>query len=465
MTISKHTLNFLDSWLMLRSKWSGVPGFAVALASHGKIIFDKAYGQANLETEEELTVDHIFHVASHSKTFTATAIMQLQENGKLRIDNPVVQYLDWLKDHKDKRWQEVTVRQLLSHSAGVMRDGFDNNFWQLVRSFPNSAELRQIVMEADLILEPNTTMKYSNIGYSLLGEVVVATSGLAYNDYVTEFIIRPLDLNHTTPEYDSKQLLVSSHSRIDLDRRRYSLPQQKTWAMSPATGFCSTAADLATYFSAHSIGSGRLLSDTSKREMQRLQWNIPNVRNGGGYGLGFQLKKYSKSQTFGHSGGWPGQLTCSAVDPRDDLVVVFLTNCQDSRPISAVDGIFSIINKLGASAPTPDFAKYEGRFTNFNGVSDIVAREDELLMLPWSNNWKPFDLVYRLKQLDSSTFRYIKAAGYTELGESIQYHFDSQGAIDHITNRGMTMIPSLDGRLPKTWLKQAAFDQTGLGVG
>lgn len=109
-SISKRTLKFIDSWLTLRSQWARWPGFTVAIAKDGKVVFNKAYGLANIEHNETLTTDHLFHVASQSKTFTATAVMQLQERGKLRIDDSVTTHLPWLAQHSDQRWRDVTLR-------------------------------------------------------------------------------------------------------------------------------------------------------------------------------------------------------------------------------------------------------------------------------------------------------------------------------------------------------------------
>jgi D-alanyl-D-alanine carboxypeptidase len=101
------SLEFLDSWLEFRQRKLQLPGLMVAVAYKGKILFNKAYGYANLQTREKLTADHLFYIASQSKTFTATAIMQLAENRKLHIDDCAANYLPWLKTHKDKRFQKL----------------------------------------------------------------------------------------------------------------------------------------------------------------------------------------------------------------------------------------------------------------------------------------------------------------------------------------------------------------------
>jgi D-alanyl-D-alanine carboxypeptidase len=145
--------SYLKDWLRFRYEREDIPGFVVAVSQDGKTLLNESYGYADVEAQVKMTPEHVFRIASHSKTFTATAIMQLQEKGKLKIDDPVSDYLPWLKDHKDKRWLNVTIRQLLSHGAGVIRDGLDSDYWQLYRAFPDSNELKQDILKTALILD------------------------------------------------------------------------------------------------------------------------------------------------------------------------------------------------------------------------------------------------------------------------------------------------------------------------
>jgi D-alanyl-D-alanine carboxypeptidase len=129
--IVSQAVPFIDHWLQFRYARLEMPGFVVAISIDGKVEFLKAYGYADAEKGEPMTTDHVFRIASHSKTFAATAIMQLAEERLLHIDEPVAKYVSWLRDHKDHRMEKVTIRQLMSHSAGMIRDGKDANFWQL----------------------------------------------------------------------------------------------------------------------------------------------------------------------------------------------------------------------------------------------------------------------------------------------------------------------------------------------
>lgn len=159
-----------------------------------------AYGYADLEARRPLRIGDVFRIASHSKTFTATSVLQLAERGALRLDDPVVEHLDWLASHSDARFKEVTLRQLLSHGAGIVRDGLDADYWQLGRQFPNTKQLIKEILEAQLVTDPNAAMKYSNFGYGLLGMVIEERSGTSYADYVSEHICAPLGLTSTAAE-------------------------------------------------------------------------------------------------------------------------------------------------------------------------------------------------------------------------------------------------------------------------
>ena len=326
----KEAADYIKGWLRFNYERRDIPGFTVAIAHDGKTILNRAYGYANLEKQEKLTPNHLFRIASHSKTFTATAIMQLQEQGKLHIDDNIVDYLKWLKHHKDKRWNNVTIRQLLSHGAGVIRDGTDSDYWILEYPFPDEAEFKKIILATDLVIDNNTRLKYSNFGYTLLGMLVAQVSDLPYNDYVVENIIKPLGLSNTGPELISQisNRLVTGYTPLGPDKQRLPVAQVNTHSMSAATGFYSNGEDLCKYFTAHMIGSGKLLSDESKTEMQQMQWKAKNTRDKIEYGLGLDIEYLNKHRLLGHGGGFPGSITRSFFDPKRKIVVIVLTNAN-----------------------------------------------------------------------------------------------------------------------------------------
>jgi D-alanyl-D-alanine carboxypeptidase len=238
MTMNRRSLDravdYLGPWLAYRRPYANVTGYGVAISWRGELVFNEAFGYANMREKVPLTPGHIFRVASHSKSFTATAVMQLAETGRLRLDDPVVAFLPWLSAHRDRRLREVTLRLLLSHGAGITRDGRDCDFWQLERPFPDAAQLRHEVFGAPLVTEANTALKYSNIGYSLLGMVVEEASGGPYTDYVMEHIVEPLGLRATGPEWKGhgRSAAVTGHTRRDANGDRKAVPVVDTRSLS-----------------------------------------------------------------------------------------------------------------------------------------------------------------------------------------------------------------------------------------
>ena len=439
----EQSVAFMKAWLPARFASAELPGVAVAVSHRGSLLLNEAYGWADVERKVPLTPAHQFRVASHSKTFTATAVMLLVEEGRLRLDDPVAQHVPWLRSHRDPRWQHVTLRQLLSHGAGVIRDGLDTDYWQLERAFPDAGRFQAEMQDADLVVENNTRLKYSNYGYTLLGLVVEAVSGRPYNQFVTERIVEPLGLKDTAPEYAPGMNLATGYSRRESERRQ-PFPHVSTHAMSPATGFCSTAADLARYFTAHMVGSGELLSDESKKEMQRTAWTAktPGTTERTEYGLGMLIQPAGDRRLFGHSGGFPGFITLSAADPDSGLVVVALTNA-DGPAASIVKGIYQAISYFqehGSDAPPAhDGRRLAGHYANLWG---------EMLMVPVGHrmvtadpgSWEPFTAPEALEFVDDDTLRIVETSGFGSEGEQVRFSF-RDGHVEAVRHAGSTMWP------------------------
>jgi D-alanyl-D-alanine carboxypeptidase len=442
-----HSLEFIGSWLSFRYDREEIPGYVVAIAHKGKVIFNKAYGYADLEEQTKLTPQHIVRIASHSKTFTATALMQLQEEGKLRIDDYVVQYLPWLKEHTDKRWRKLTIRQLMSHGAGIIRDGLNSDYWQLDRPFPNAKEFRKEIMEAELVIDTNIKLKYSNFGYSILGLVIEAVSSETYNDYVKNRIVKILGLKNTGSEYATsiKSKIVTGYTRRDVSKTRLPIAQVDTKAMSAATGFYATAEDLCTYFTAHMVGSKKLLSDESKKEMQRVQWHAELLEQDKheDYGLGIEVEFVGKRRTIGHGGGFPGHITKSIVDPKDELVVVVLTNCIDGPASLIAKGIYGIIDYYQQNTPTTkpkhDLIKLEGRYMNLWSMANIVVTGDKVVST-YPDSWWPLTTPEELSYVDDSTLKVSKTDSFSSEGELVKFNIKGN-KVESINYNGSTMWP------------------------
>lgn len=462
---AQEPLGYLSRWVRsIYEQKNDIPGLVVAVAKEGEIIFLEAHGYADLEKKQKMTTDHMFRIASHSKTFTATAIMQLQEQGKLRIDDFVVDYLPWLKKHRDKRFSKITIRQLLSHGAGVVRDGLNQDFWSLNAPFPDEKRFKDEILKAKLVLENNTKMKYSNFGYSLLGVVIEAASGNTYNDYVTRNIIKPLRLGKTHPEISEKVMsrLVTGYSRVDHAKKRLPIEQIYTSAMAPATGFVSNAEDLCTYFTAQMVGSGELLNDESKKEMQRPHWRVENVDERSEYGLGFEIDYVGDRKLVGHGGGFPGHITKSIFDPKDKYVVVVLTNALRSGASRIAFSIFRTIDYVHNNDEPikKNLLKYAGRYEGLWYGVDIVPLGQKLLSVG-TDSWEPFQDPEELEHVSGDKFKVSKTTSFGSEGELVKFVMDKSEKVEHVIYTGEKLLPENQYRKElkgKTKISQGILD-------
>jgi len=442
------SLEFIEFWLPLRYSACDIPGFSVAISHKGQIAFNKAFGYANLETKEPLRSDHLFRVASHSKTFTTVAILQLQESGKLRIDDSIVKYLPWLGKHSDERWKNVTIRQLISHGAGVIRDGEDSDYWQILKPFPSNEEIRANVLESRLILDNNRKFKYSNYGYALLGQLIENVTNRPFNEYIVDQVVRKSSLPDTGPEYcdQVRERMVRGHLRADTNKVRKLLPVEiDTRGMSAATGFFATAQDLCMFYNSLCVGQNGVIGDESKKALQHTEWPIGNSADRREYGLGITIEYEDRTRLFGHGGGFPGQITRTVCDPEENLVVSTLTNCIDSDPLAIAKSIVAVFNqfkrnKKSKKSSAEELSKFEGRFESVWQIKEIVQKRNKLIACNLST-WRPFDVSNseELDYVDDQTLRITECNGYSAERELVHYDFDASARANSIRYAGTTM--------------------------
>jgi CubicO group peptidase (beta-lactamase class C family) len=427
----QEALAYYDRWLAFNQRYLRIPGVQAAVFAGDQVALSAAYGQADVEQGTALTEQHLFRIASHSKTFTATAVLQLVEQGKLRLDDKVAMHVTEIVG---TALGERTVRDLLSHAGGVTRDSEEADFWQLDTPFPDREHLLRVLKEpASAVIPENDRFKYSNIGYGLLGLVIEAASGTPYNSYVQTAIVDKLGLSGLGPELDpnrSSEYAVG-YSSLSYADTRVPIEHVDTRALAAATGFYGNARDLVGYFSAHLLGDDRLLTDASKRQMQHALW-----KTGDGddprYGLGLQVSKVAKRDVFGHSGGYPGHITRTLVDGERRIAVAVLTNAIDGPATQLAEAALKLVD-LAESKPredAADLARFTGRFANLWGVSDIVLLGGRLYAIDPSSpdpTAEPMTL-----EAEGDVLRVTGGSGYGAYGESYRYTFGPDGQVETV---------------------------------
>src|SRR6185437_15545636 len=186
----RSAIDYINDWLEFQLTGSQQPGVIIAVAHRGEIASERAFGLANLDTEEKLTPRHRFRIASHSKAFTAAGIMKLREQKKLRLDDPIGKYVGGL--HRDVA--EQTIAQALSHSAGLTRDGADSGQFIDTRPYLDKKELLEELALPPAI-DPNTRFKYSNHGFALIGLVIEAITAEPYPLWIKREMMAVSDLS------------------------------------------------------------------------------------------------------------------------------------------------------------------------------------------------------------------------------------------------------------------------------
>ncbi|MDQ3178763.1 MAG: beta-lactamase family protein [Actinomycetota bacterium] len=449
-TAVSDTARYVEQWLALHQRLDRVPGVQLAILHGNDVVASHAFGAADLTSGEPLTTDDRFRIASHSKTFTATAIHVLAERGELRLDDRVASLVS---DLDGTPIGEVTLRELLGHGGGVVRDGWRADHWQLSYAFPDTARLVELASDRADVLARNDRFKYSNVGYSVLGLVVEAVTGEAYAAHVQRQLLDPLGLSATTADLDPQDssataAMAAGHSAIAFDAARIPIDHIATGAMAPATGFVSTASDVVRWAAAHFFGDERILSDDSKRVMQRTEWQVAGSA-GSEYTLGFGVTKINDRRLLGHGGGFPGHITHTLFDPHERIAASVLTNAIDGPAQMYVATVFRLIDlALGAAASetpavAPDVAsRFTGRFANLWGVSDVVELGGRLHLLDPTVGDPTADPI-RLDVADEhTTLRITDSPGYAAPGEELVYTRDDDGAVREVRGAGgVTMYP------------------------
>jgi CubicO group peptidase (beta-lactamase class C family) len=433
-------LAYIPQWLGHQMRVSEEPGCAIAVAWHGRIVLEAAFGHADQPAGVALTSRHRFRVASHSKSFTAAGILKLREQGRLRLDDTAGQYVTGL--HPDVA--TATLSQLLSHTAGIFRDGLDSGYWAMRKEFANDAELR-----ADLALPPsidaNTRLKYSNHGFGLAGLVIEGITGEPYNVWTQREIVDAAGLRETTPDVPLPKAarLAKGHAGKLVLGAHVAFPSnQSTHALASATGFVSTAADLAKWFTNLSPDAETsILSRESRREITRPQWADPHSVLTRTYGLGTNSGKLEDWAWFGHGGGFPGVVTRTAMVPSQGLCVSVLTNVAEGSAPIWLDGALNILKRFQSEgAPTDKVADWAGRWWSIWGPTDLVPMGDKVLLaLPGLAN--PFQKVGELEVIGADEARIAVASAFGSYNEPVRRLRNKAGKVVKLRVASGTAMP------------------------
>lgn len=432
-------IGYIRNWIEFQMRTSQQPGCIVAIAHRGKVVAEFAFGHANLATGEKLTPRHRFRIASHSKSFTAAGIMKLREQRKLRLDDSVGQYVKGL--HREVA--ETTIAQILSHSAGLVRDGMAGGQFSESRPFLSTEELIADLKSPPLI-EPNTRFKYSNHGFGLIGLVIEAITGQPYRVWIEREIVAAAGLRETQSDMPLAKgpPFARGHSpRLPVGR--LIIPgENRLNAITPAGGFVSTAADLARFFAQLAPNAKRsVLSAASRREMTRRHWRNPHSSIENYYGLGIMSGNLGGWDCFGHSGGLQGYISRTCVIPGHEVSISILTNATDGWAGFWLEGALHIMRAFATrGVPKRRVRDWTGRWWSPWGAVDLVPMGN-LVIAGNPHALNPFLDATEIEVTGRDTGRISLAAGYASHGEPVRRTRNKAGKVTEVWFAGSRVRP------------------------
>lgn len=302
------------------SQFSGT----ILIAQKGEIVFEKSYGYKNAEAREKNTNNSIYRIFSITKTFTATVILQLQQEGKLSLDDKLSKFYP-----NFPKADSITIKNLLGHTSGI------RNEVDAEKTIDETTFIKHISNEP-LDFAPGTAWNYSNSNYYILGYIIKHVTGQDYEKEITQRILTPLHMQHTG--FDFKNLKdVNATIGYEFQSANSFSPAVRFKTDHPfaAGAMYSTAEDLFKFSEA--LKNNTLLSAATSEQVR-----VP--QQGSTYGLGFELGSIVGNAQVGHTGGGPGYRTGVYRFLDTDITVVVLCNSESSSVDAIADKIFHIVN-------------------------------------------------------------------------------------------------------------------------
>ncbi len=427
-------VRYIDAWLEAQQVYDRLPGISVAIVADQEVIWSKGYGLADIKKKTPATPQTIYSICSITKLFTSIAIMQLYEQGKLRLDDSLATILP--ERHIRQQFSDsgpITIRSLLTHSSGLPREA-DFPYWSAPDfKFPSSEQLAEKLDQQETLYPASTYFQYSNLGMALLGEVVEKLSGDSFEVYVQEHILKPLRLTNTFPRLPEElwgTKLATGYASINREGTRDLVPLFDTKGIQAAAGYSSTVLDLAQFaswqFRLLSNGGKEILKSATLKEMQRVHWADPDWKVH--WGLGFTVFQNSGKTLVGHWGSCPGYRTLLLMEPDEKLAFIVMINTMENpwKYASKMRQIFLKGRKEKKNpASSIDLEQYTGIYSAqpWGSEKKVVTWYGNLAILDLPSE-NPLEDMTLLHHVSGDVFRRIRRND--DLGEEIRFERDEK---------------------------------------
>ncbi|MBI2687365.1 MAG: beta-lactamase family protein [Acidobacteria bacterium] len=414
-----------EGWMNGQMAFRTLPGVAVGVVHDQELIWAKGFGVADVAGKVPVTPATKFRMASHSKVFTATAIMQLRDQGKLRLDDPVVKHLPWFTPKPTEADDPpITIEDLLTHGSGLAREA--GSHWS-DDHFPDAAGLRDAVMTRS-VYSPGVRWKYSNLAFAIAGQIVEKVSGEPFARYMQRHVLGPLGMKDSSFDEEVPGIATGYGRRMP-DGSRAVMKFVNARALGPATGLTSTLEDMARFVSLQfrkgPVGGKQILSTAALRDMHRVRLMENNWTRGNA--IGFAVNREKDRLYVGHGGSYFGYKTHTVMQLDDKVGVIVLTNGDDSAPsdiaMKVMQGVGAAVAKAASAAKPavwdPAWARFAGLYRSRFAENQVVEMDRSLVVIdPTGTN---FDSPQKLVPVGGGRFRLEGATGGAPVGEMVRF--------------------------------------------
>lgn len=341
--------NFVQN-LMEKGK---IPGISVVIVQGDKTIYQKGFGYSDIEKRKPVTPKTLFEIGSNSKAFTALGVLNLQKKGMIKFGDPVSKYIPWLKMNYQGKNASVTIEELLSHTSGIPKKTID----KIPVSNDDNAleETVKTLINAKLDNEPGKSFQYATINYDVLGLIIEKASGVTYEKYMEENVMKPLGLKDTYLNRNevANESMAQGYKMAFLDPRAYNAPIYR--GNKPAGYIISDAVDIAKWLKIQ-MGTydniefnKALIEDSHKPKIQ-------DVSTASFYASGWYVRKKDDTVIY-HPGNNPNYSSFIQYNPNKKIGVAVLSNMNSSYVSAVADGIYGIMTGKDYSYDVIDIYK------------------------------------------------------------------------------------------------------------
>lgn len=322
-----------------------IPGMFAGVTRDARVAYGTGVGSADLERpDDEPTEQTRFQIASITKTFTAVLIMALRDEGKLDLADPIERHIP------ESEHTGITIRQMLSHATGMQREPV-GDVWDTLQPVAHD-DLVGGWNEAERILQSGDRFHYSNLVFSMLGEIVARIDGRPWAESLQARILDPLGMRSTSLAdlaSDSRPYYVPPHTDVPVVE-----PVIDIGALAPAGGLRTNATDLATWLGFLGDPTDEVLRPDTVDEMCRPQLISDSEGWQAAWGLGLLLVRHDGRTYVGHPGGMPGQVTCALVDRESGTGAISLLNAPPTPdPVGFTAGLAAYAIEHDPVEPEP----------------------------------------------------------------------------------------------------------------